>query len=428
MDKPATQSKFYAWLVWGVAASFYIFEYMIQVSPNFFTDELLHDLQLNSLQIGYLGSAYFVTYTLMQIPAGIILDIIGPRFALILAISITIVGSYLFAVADHLTTAIIARAFTGIGSAFALLSALKLAVNWFPVRLFAFVSGLTLALGTLGASFGSVLAEIINKAFSWRELNEIYSVVGIIILIMVIVFVRNRSRTAPQPQHTMPVHKLLKANAVLFKDVLKNKQNWIAALYFTLTYGSISVLGTLWGYSFLMAKYPNLPYQNTFAISLMFIGLTIGSPISGWLASKTRSKKTIMYYGSFFAAIALFGIVWGDLSNTMTLCLFLVYGLVISSFVPIFDITCSNNSREMSATAMGFINMASMLGGGVILETVIGDLLKGYDNVHHLTLAAGAYLHHFSVVLSMLPLITLLGFITIFFIREGTFKKRVAEN
>ena len=75
MSKKAYLAKtLYPWIVWVLAASFFYYKYLIQVSPGVMSSQLMSAYSLTGAGLGNLAACFFYGYLLMQIPVGIILD------------------------------------------------------------------------------------------------------------------------------------------------------------------------------------------------------------------------------------------------------------------------------------------------------------------------------------------------------------------
>ena len=71
-------------LIFVLVALFLVFEMAVQVSPGVMTQQLMADLHLNANQLGVMSGCYFFSYTLMQIPAGLLYDRFNVRTVIIL--------------------------------------------------------------------------------------------------------------------------------------------------------------------------------------------------------------------------------------------------------------------------------------------------------------------------------------------------------
>src|SRR5271170_3027163 len=122
----------HAWVIWLLSALFMFYKYALEVSPSVMTATLMSTFNISGTSLGNLAACYFYAYLLLQIPAGLLLDKIGPRKVTTLAIALCALGSFVFATADSFYIAMTGRFLTGAGAAFAAVNCLKLIANWFP--------------------------------------------------------------------------------------------------------------------------------------------------------------------------------------------------------------------------------------------------------------------------------------------------------
>lgn len=77
-----------AFAILTLAALFFFYKYILQNFPSVMTHELMHAFHVEGLGPGVLLSAYFWTYLLVPLFAGILLDTYGLRWISSLAIVI----------------------------------------------------------------------------------------------------------------------------------------------------------------------------------------------------------------------------------------------------------------------------------------------------------------------------------------------------
>ncbi len=397
--------SFKTFLIWVVAALFYFYEYFIQVIPNVLARPLINSLHINTYLLGYLGSAYFIAYVLMQIPVGIMLDRFGPRRCLLLAVFFCVGGTFALALTKSYWLAVLARAFTGLGSAFAFIGVLKVAQNCFGRKQFVFWAAVSLALGTFGASVGSIVMRTLLLYWTWRSSVMILAMVGLILAFTMWLMLNDLDQDTQQLPRLSEISIELSLALKGLSRLLRKPINWFAASYIALCYAPISVLGTLWGYSFLLAKFHSRHSEEVaLIVSMLFIGLTIGSIIMGAFFQRIKkNQRQFMVLFAVLAAISLSALIMLPMSKLIAgLCL-LTYGVLISSFAPIYAMTANNNEHQLSATSMAFINMTSMLSGGVILEPLIGYWFKSSWLHSHINFA------YSQQVMMILPMMTLIA-------------------
>ena len=91
-----TTARIKALLLYSLVSMFLVFEMGVQVSPSVMASNLMHDLNLSAYALGIMSGVYFYTYTLMQIPSGLLFDRFKPKIIIVCAITICSSGALLF--------------------------------------------------------------------------------------------------------------------------------------------------------------------------------------------------------------------------------------------------------------------------------------------------------------------------------------------
>jgi sugar phosphate permease len=410
---------FYPWLVWLLAAFFFFYKYLLQVSPSVMSEELMRSFQASGAQLGNLAACFFYSYLIMQIPVGILLDKYNPKYITSTAILVSALGVYLFSKTISIEYAYLTRWIIGLGAAFAAVSCFKLITLWFPPRKFALLAGLSMTAGMLGAIGGQVPLSLLVKAFDWQMAMYYVALPGFLLGILFLVIVK--SKELPKAASTQP--------KLSFKEqistVLKCKQTWILSFYSGLAFAPVSVFGGLWGVSFLKQAYQLSPTTAASIISFIFIGFAIGCPISGWLSDYIGRRKPLMLIGTTLATISLAVVIYLPSGNALILgALLLLFGLSASCFFLCFSMVREINSLTIAATVLGFMNTFDSI-CEALSEPFIGKLLDfGWDG----TLNQGARVfplkaYHFS--LTILVLYLALALIFLFFTKETYCKQNI---
>jgi len=154
MKKHAQMRWLLPWIICGLGALFYSYEYFLRITPSVMTVELKHFFHIKDGALGSLSAYYYYIYTPMQLAVGLLMDRYGPRRLLTIATLCCVAGSLLFAATPILFVAEMGRFLIGFGSAFAFVGVMKLATIWLPRRYFAMFAGLATSMGMIGAIIG----------------------------------------------------------------------------------------------------------------------------------------------------------------------------------------------------------------------------------------------------------------------------------
>ena len=84
-------------LICTLGALFYCYEFILRIIPGILQDEISNALgQLSASVFGQIAALYYLAYSPMQLPVGMLMDRFGPRYSLTLACFCCAFGSYMF--------------------------------------------------------------------------------------------------------------------------------------------------------------------------------------------------------------------------------------------------------------------------------------------------------------------------------------------
>jgi len=196
-------------LIFLFLALAYFFVYFHRLSLSVVADELTREFSASGSSLGLLGSVYFYCYALMQFPAGILSDAIGPRKIIASFLLIASLGSILFGFASSIEMAIAGRILVGLGVSMVFVPSMKVFSQWFESHEFASVAGALNAVGGVGVLGGTWLLALMTGHFGWRLSFQVIGVCTLAISLLVWTMVRDR----PDERQ----------RAMIFKQDIKNK-------------------------------------------------------------------------------------------------------------------------------------------------------------------------------------------------------------
>ncbi|MFH1740308.1 MAG: MFS transporter, partial [bacterium] len=167
-EQNGTRPSGYRWVVFALLAGGYLLVYFHRLCPAVVALDLMRDLKAGGGLVGLLASAYFYPYALMQIPSGLLSDSWGPRRTITVFFLLAGVSSILLGLVQTVTWAIIARVFVGLGAAMLFVPTMKVLTRWFKVSEFAFMTGILMAVGGLGALSAATPLAYLSAVLGWR--------------------------------------------------------------------------------------------------------------------------------------------------------------------------------------------------------------------------------------------------------------------
>jgi sugar phosphate permease len=404
-------NSFYAWLVWLLAALFFFYKYLLQVSPSVMSDDLMRSFHASGAQLGNLAACFFYSYLIMQIPVGILLDRYSPRSITTTAIFISALGVLLFSQATTISSAYLTRSLIGLGAAFAAVSCFKLITLWFSPKRFALLAGLSMTAAMCGAIGGQAPLSLLVENFQWQTAMRYLAIPGFILAILFFTIVRRKEAAPPTHEQNIPFKDHLKA-------IFTSRQTWLLSFYSGLAFAPVSVFGGLWGVSFLKQAYHLNATMAATTISFIFIGFAIGCPLSGWLSDYLQRRKPLMVIGTLIAIITLALVIYLPQANAFLLSLLLLmFGLGASCFFICFSMIREIHYLGLAATVLGFMNTFDSI-CEALSEPFIGKMLDiGWDGtVSHNARIFPLHDYHWS--LSILVLYLCIALFLLLFIKE----------
>src|SRR3990167_704933 len=407
--------------IWGLSVLFFLYEFFLRSSIGSIAHQIIPALHLNPKTFALMGSAYYLVYAAMQIPAGMLIDKYGVRFILTTAVFVCAGATLLFSQSTHFTVALISRSLLALGSSFAFIGLLVVVVNWFPKRYFSFFSGVSQFIGTMGPllAAGPLIGFMNSYQHSWRFTFVIISVFGFTLAILMALTIKNKSQRTQRKLIYLNLPSLGKTS--LLKS-LKSSQTWYIAFYSATVYVSIELLGAMWGTEYLQARGFT---QNTAAniISFAWFGYAVGCPLVGFLSDRSNRRKSSLvccaFLGLFSTLCALFPKTQAAWFYATT---FFTLGIAAAGQNVGFALMAENTSARIRAASLGLNNAAITLFNALI-PLIIGYFI--FTSSHGLPMQS-LKPEHFGgfIVLPILYCIAIL--LSLLFIRE-TFGKSQHE-
>jgi len=288
--------------IYAFAALFLLYEMGLQVSPSVMTHQLMRDLHTDAAGLGLIAGLYFYSYTFMQIPSGLLFDRYSTRWILTFAIVICALGAFFFGSTHTLYFASLGRFLMGIGSAFAFVGVLTVAARWFEPQYFAFLVGIAQCLAALGAIGGELPFDYLVHAIGWRASILWLASGGVLLAVLAVLIVKHKAAKQTLSMH-LGVWKSLQL-------LVRNEQTWWVALYAFCSWAPITAFAAFWGVPYLMVLYDIGSHQAALAVTMVWLGLGITSPILGlcsdWLGRRCLLLSFCSLLGCFSTSAILF--------------------------------------------------------------------------------------------------------------------------
>lgn len=366
-------TSFFSWFVWLLAIMFYFYEFFLRVLPATVSKSIMSSMHLSMEEFALLGSAYYLTYSLMQLPVGLLLDRFSAKILITIAAACCSLGALGFSLSTEFWLAFVSRLFIGFGSAFGFVSLMIVTLNWFPKKYFAFLVGCGQFLGAIGPLCAGAPIALMLKAThgDWRIIFLSVAIFGIALSVLIACFLQGKPKS-DEKIIFMDIGFSLKER---IKTLLRRPQIWFTLLYAGLIYVALPLLGAFWGVAYLEARGLEKA-TGALTISMLWIGLAVGSPLFGHLSDKVRRRKPFIALNAFIGLIAsLIFILTPSLSVFYLGLLFFLIGLAGSGQNLSFALAQEHAPAELKATALG-INNTAIMGFATIIPPLVTLIIK----------------------------------------------------
>jgi len=139
------------------------------------------DLGLSISEMGILLSAFLGAYAFAQLPAGALVDRLGPRLMLTLSLGLWSVAQALGGFVQNFGQFFAARLLLGIGEAPQFPTCARVVRDWFNKRERGFATGIWNSSSTLGTAIAAPLLTFLMLYFGWRWMFAIMGIAGILV-------------------------------------------------------------------------------------------------------------------------------------------------------------------------------------------------------------------------------------------------------
>ncbi len=412
-----TQLYFRAWGTWLIAASFLLFQLMLQLSAGVMVHDLMQSYSLTALGAGLLAGTYYYIYSALQTPAGMLMDHFGARKLLTIGAVICSIGCVIFAVSGSVSIAVLGRLLMGLGSSFAFVGCLFLIGVWFPFRYFAVMVALTETIAMIGSIGSNLSLATLDNVLGWRNSMLIAGVIAAGFAVLCWLFVKDTSPLTRRQQHLAPSFSL----SHFYHNVwalLKKPVVWLNGLYIGLLFTVVTVFVALWGIPFFEKAHHIAASPATFSISLVFLGIAIGGPLIGWFYGLYPRRRLILIGGALMSAALLSVLIYmPSLPMAVTDILLFMLGLSCSCYILNYVIAKEVAVTRGAATSIGFTNTLAVV-TAPIFQSVVGLILYLVARGHSLTGHEIYTVHSYQLSLSILPVMLIIAALLAVFIPE----------
>jgi MFS family permease len=257
---------------------------------------MMEAFQIDLAQAGLLMSSLALVGLVLALPAGIILQRLGPKVTVLIALGSMAAGSTLGALAGSFGVLMISRVIEGAGMGLIGVAAPATIAMWFPPDRQGAPMGIWATWVPVGTVVMYILAPRLASSAGWQSVWW----VGVAFALVMMFFSGLLLRRPPVEGPADPTGPA----ALDLRKALANRDIWLLALEFACFNLALVALGTFYP-TFLNQVRGYSLGQAAFLSSLGTMVVLVSAPLAGWLSDRIGSRR-LVFSIPFLAAAVLF--------------------------------------------------------------------------------------------------------------------------
>jgi ACS family glucarate transporter-like MFS transporter len=348
---------------------------------------IARDLHFNTIQMGYIFSAFGITYAAMEIPSGWLIDRFGPGPVLTRVVLCWSFFTAATGIAWNFTSMLTARLLFGAGEAGCFPGLAKTFSNWLPNKAErARAEGWKACSARWGAGAAPLLVVALYASLGWRVTFVLFGAVGFAWAAFFYLFFRR----SPNQRTAMVAHPP-------WRTLFRSRSAWALCLqWFCHFYGFYFYV--TWLPTYLLQARGLALKQGAILSGLPLITAGCGCLFAGYIlppASRrwglATARRTLAYVA--YGGAALFLLLFTSIHNPIKAMIVMsLSSFVVELSAPVTWTTAMDLGGESVGLLTGMMNTLGHLGGS-LAPTIIGYLLAASGNNWNIAFYASAALY-----------------------------------
>jgi len=361
-----------AWSTWALATFFYAYQYVLRVAPNILKDDIVAKYGIDDRIFGQYAGGYYLGYSLIHIPLGLLLDRFGPKRVMPLFLALTIVGMAPLAFTDFWVYPVIGRALVGIGSSSAILGVFKIIRMTFPESKFTLMLSVSVTIGLLGAIFGGEPLNALHQSWGLENIVILLMAGGAVLAVLLYLVAPEVDRRGTEPTKVW--------NEI--KTVLTDRYVLIVCLLSGLAVGPLEGFADAWAKSFLKSDYGFDDSTASGLPSWIFFGMCFGGPFLSLVSKWIKNDLLVVLFCALIMMLAFIGIITAIIPASVLVLriVFFIIGLMCAYQILSIANVSMHVAPQFAGLTSAVANMIIMT-FGYLFHTCIGLILHRFSGV-----------------------------------------------
>ncbi|MCR5224539.1 MAG: MFS transporter [Alphaproteobacteria bacterium] len=353
-------------MLWLFCVTFFVYQYGVRSAvPNVLNEELRNCFSISATQMGSLISLFYIAYTVMQIPVGVLIDRYNPKKIAIFAFACVSLGTIMFVATNSYIVAGISQLFLGFGCSFAFVLVMKIANDVFPKQKVALFSSIAISCGSLGPVIMSPLLAYLSQLYYWKHVVILFGSLGFLFSLSGAILLR-KCEISGECEIDNSGLNITEA----LTEILSNSLYFFIGAFSMLMLGPVSAFCDAWGLTFVKNVYGLDKVHAASVVSMVYIGTIVGGPIVAYIAEKCNSYKKVMISGSVLLFMLISALLYIKFDIYSLYILLFSIGIVATSQFLAFPAAINMVDKKVGGTLTGVVNTITMLGCTIMAPSV----------------------------------------------------------
>jgi sugar phosphate permease len=341
------------------------------------------DFNLSPVAMGAVMSAFFIGYTAMQIPGGLLVDKFGARKILIFAIGWWTVFTTCTGMVSSVVRMAWVRLLFGVGEGLGPGAYFRMIANWFPARERGTATAIIQSSTTLGPAFAPVIGALIISVWGWRTAFYMLAIPGILTILWIAyslqedpIYKKGIAAAELEEIKEPATASIVAESTYSFWQVLIVPAVWQSCIL--LAFQDL----TLWGFrtwlpTYLVRARGFALLKMGFLVSLPFFVGTIGMLLGGWLSDNTfkNHRKVPLVINQWLSAACLYLTYDAASSGQCVLWMTLSGFFLSTAHGALWALPMTAISKAITGRGIAIVNTGGQL-AGALSPLLVGFLVQ----------------------------------------------------
>ena len=360
-------------LIFSVFAFGFFISNLLRSITATLTPALSTEFNLSAANLGLLAGGYFLGFSLMQIPTGMLLDRFGPKKVIGYLLIIALIGTISFAFAKSFAGLLISRIFIGVGVAACLMGPLTGYRVWFEEKYQQRANSWMLMVANFGFVASTLPVQILLPIIGWRSIFLIIASLILISIILISILIPSWETKRDEDQNN---------NLQNLSHIWKNKFfiSLVPLAFFN--YGGVQAIQTLWAGPWMLNVTGYDAIQSATGLFWINVTMLFSFLIWGYFLPKLSSQgidsmKIVKFTLPVSYIILFLIIIMGDKAGATMFTLYILSSIVISLTQPAIALNFPTKLAGKSLTSFNVF----LFSGTFFVQWIIGLIIDFSRNL-----------------------------------------------